>query len=517
MALSDLISIVVSKTNPGITAPGFGIPLYPSYSATWAERTRSYKTLSAVGTDFATTTVEYQMANAAFAQSPSPQSIMFGRCANKPTATWTIGVATVVAAQAYKIRIRNLNVNSTATYTAQVSTTWTLSTAYVVGNVVTNDTGKLYICTVAGTSAGSGGPTGTGLAITDGGVTWNYVGAGSTGVTSNDAIMEGLRLAYNALSITTFTAALSGSSGSKLLVLTSAAAGNWIGIEVYDALVNGVGGLLTLLEGGSDPGVSADLTAIANESGNWYEFNMPFKSNTIALAAATWIEANQRLMLVSSADSVCATHALSGATDTIANIMSAARARTACEFHPRNDEFLDVCIAARFLPIAPGRDNWRAKTLSGPTPVALTATMVTNILAKQAGWYYVMGATGGTGVNIIGGQGTVSDNEYIDVIRGLDWYTINLQVDLVNLEIQNEKIPYTQQGIDKVEGVFRARNEIAITAGVIRNDPPPTYTFPTSLSVATADRAARLLQGVATTFYLAGAINNIAATVQVLT
>lgn len=50
---------------------------------------------------------------------------------------------------------------------------WAPSTAYAVGEYILNS-GKVYVCTVAGTSAGSGGPTGMGTGITDGGVTWDY-------------------------------------------------------------------------------------------------------------------------------------------------------------------------------------------------------------------------------------------------------------------------------------------------------------------------------------------------------
>lgn len=52
---------------------------------------------------------------------------------------------------------------------------WAISTAYAVGDVVQNDGGKVYRCTTAGTSAGSGGPTGTGAAITDNTVVWEFV------------------------------------------------------------------------------------------------------------------------------------------------------------------------------------------------------------------------------------------------------------------------------------------------------------------------------------------------------
>ena len=52
---------------------------------------------------------------------------------------------------------------------------WGSSTLYQAGTYVTNDGGKLYVCTVGGTSAGSGGPTGSGsAAITDNTCTWEY-------------------------------------------------------------------------------------------------------------------------------------------------------------------------------------------------------------------------------------------------------------------------------------------------------------------------------------------------------
>jgi len=53
--------------------------------------------------------------------------------------------------------------------------TWVASKAYVAGDVVINSSNQ-YVAKIGGTSAGSGGPTGTTTAITDGTVTWNYQG-----------------------------------------------------------------------------------------------------------------------------------------------------------------------------------------------------------------------------------------------------------------------------------------------------------------------------------------------------
>jgi hypothetical protein len=58
-----------------------------------------------------------------------------------------------------------------------VGLAWVALTTYVLGDLVTNDTGKLYVCRTAGTAASSGGPTGTSTSISDGSVVWDYVAA----------------------------------------------------------------------------------------------------------------------------------------------------------------------------------------------------------------------------------------------------------------------------------------------------------------------------------------------------
>lgn len=52
---------------------------------------------------------------------------------------------------------------------------WLPSHSYAVGDMVSNDTLKQYLCTAAGISASSGGPTGEGSGISDGAVTWQHI------------------------------------------------------------------------------------------------------------------------------------------------------------------------------------------------------------------------------------------------------------------------------------------------------------------------------------------------------
>lgn len=57
-------------------------------------------------------------------------------------------------------------------------TAWLVAHAYLAGDRVTNAS-RMYVCVIAGTSAGSGGPTTTGTAIVDNTVTWRFLGAGT--------------------------------------------------------------------------------------------------------------------------------------------------------------------------------------------------------------------------------------------------------------------------------------------------------------------------------------------------
>ncbi len=62
--------------------------------------------------------------------------------------------------------------------TITLLTSWVNTHPYIVGDRRTN-AARCYQCTIAGTSAGSGGPATTDAAIVDGSVTWTYLGSGT--------------------------------------------------------------------------------------------------------------------------------------------------------------------------------------------------------------------------------------------------------------------------------------------------------------------------------------------------
>lgn len=107
----------------------------------------------------------------------------FGAASNGTAAANSITSDTNAAATGRPSFARILESDST-TVVAQylAACPWAASTVYAVNDCVVNG-GNQYRCTTGGTSAGSGGPSGTGGSIADNTVVWAYVGQAEITVT----------------------------------------------------------------------------------------------------------------------------------------------------------------------------------------------------------------------------------------------------------------------------------------------------------------------------------------------
>ncbi|MFC0384320.1 hypothetical protein [Muricoccus vinaceus] len=90
---------------------------------------------------------------------------------------------------------------TTAVWDLRAAFAWGASTAYSIGDRVANG-GNQYRATAAGTSAASGGPSGTGASITDGGVTWAYEGVAELVFPGGPSIIQGGTVSVTALTYT---------------------------------------------------------------------------------------------------------------------------------------------------------------------------------------------------------------------------------------------------------------------------------------------------------------------------
>lgn len=124
--LSNHVSLSISVDTVGVARAGFGIPMLISYNASGfgAERLRTYSSLAEVVADFASTTgPEYLWAQAAFSQSPGPETVAIGRGALPPTQKFTL-TPVVQNSHVYSLRVGGDGVTeTTVTYTSDGSAT----------------------------------------------------------------------------------------------------------------------------------------------------------------------------------------------------------------------------------------------------------------------------------------------------------------------------------------------------------------------------------------------------------
>lgn len=437
MPLSDHVSLTISLSTLGLARAGFGVPLVLSYTAAWNERVRVYSDIGSVAADFPSTTgPEYLAAAALFAQSPHPTQVYIGRGALKPTQTYVVGVAAVKNSTPYAIQVDGDGVTSTL------------------------------------------------ASITSGG--------GAT----NDAIVDSLVTALNAVTGKNYTAAATGSSGSHVCTVTANSAGPWFSLSIVDVT------LLSVKQTHADPGIATDLAAIALAQPGWYALYTTHNSSALVLAAAGWIEANGRLYAptVSETDAILTSV---GNGDTLDALHSAARSRTFGSYHHQPAAMFSAAWLGRVLPLDPGSDNWKFKQLSGPVAVPLTDTHRTNLRARKANTYDAIGS-----LNITW-EGTCADGEFIDTIRGRDWVADDMPKSVFAVLVGNDKVPFDDDGIQLIVTAIDASLARAVRKGIAL-DGSVSIVFPKEADVAPADRAARLLQGIKWAFTLAGAIDKVA-------
>lgn len=246
---------------------------------------------------------------------------------------------------------------------------------------------------------------------------------------------------------------------------------------------------------------TAALTAIATEDNDWYGL----LTLTLTLAdqqlAAAWTEANKKLYGIPSAD----VNVVDGTGDIAEYINTQGYDRSFVIYHP--DAALASALApypaaawiGKQFPKNPGSSNWANQTLSGISAVALTGGQLSTIEGKK-GNYYVSVA----GVSITR-LGTVGSGEYIDIIRGVDWLEARIQQLVFTPFIQQEKIPYTNTGVQIVVGQLKAALEEGVTRGLITAD--YTISYPDVANISAAEKAARNLPDITFNATLQGAIN----------
>lgn len=322
-------------------------------------------------------------------------------------------------------------------------------------------------------------------------------GVGAT----NDSIAGAINTAISAACTAAgFTSSVIGAVGSQQVQVLGNAAGNWCSFGLANA---GALPYLKVMQDHADPGIGADLDAILLEDTQWYALLTMFNSSACVQAAATWTQANERLYLAETQDSEVPTVSVGAATD-VAKVLSVAGSeRAPLIYHPIGQEFAAAAWAGRVLPLTPGSEAWKFKTLSGVSAQSYTTTHLTNCRNKRANFYYSIAGRS------ITSEGTTPSTSlpFVDIVRFRDWLRVRLQENLFLLLANADKVSFDDVGITKVLGVIRGVLEEARSNGAIT--PDFTVSVPKAASVNPVDKANRELKNVTFSVTYTGAVHKV--------
>lgn len=501
-----------------------------SHSASWIERARIYEGLTDVAADFAINTPEWRCAGSIFSQTPRPSEIIIGRGANKPTQQYTVGASVAQNADAYQINLTQLGatVTNPITFTSDASATLQeinngLLTALnaIVGKNYTAAFSPLASLTPFTFTANSVNDqctaTAHGLNTGDGPVQVSNSGgalpAGLSAATNywiikidantfefstslaNALLGTQIDLTTNGTGTQTLTPQAGCVSPILPFLVTGNAAGNWFSLEVLDTLS------MTIKQTHADPGIAADLTTIQLQNDSWYVLITLENSKAVVQAAAAYIETQTKLYFPDVNETDALNTVLLAATDTYAALKTSSYLRTAPCYHPSPAAFFAAGWLGRVLPIDPGGDDWKWKTIAGVPTVVTTATQRSNLRARSANTYEAIPGRS------ITWEGTVCSGDFIDNVRGKDWIIDDMSKGVYAAMGQPNKTPDTDNGIAVVENEVRASLKRAAKNGIITAD-SIVVTVPKAAAQSTNDRALRILRDVDWAARLQGAVHS---------
>lgn len=318
----------------------------------------------------------------------------------------------------------------------------------------------------------------------------------SDGTPTDAEWAAGMVAALNAVVGKNYTA----SGAASPITITGNAAGDWFSVEVLDINYQ------KITETHVDPGVAADLTAIQTENSDWYCLLTGYNSKLYSIAAAAWVESNGKIYVADTNDTNSLITAV-GNGDLMDQIKTNAYAATLCTYHPSPAVFMAAALVGRCLPLTPGGETWKFKTLAGVPAYSLTSTQKSNIVARNGNGYETISS-----LNITF-DGKTGDGNFLDVRRGLDYLREDLTKSVFTALAANDKVPYTDAGISIIESEVRGALKRSEVNGIL--DFGSEVIVPLVSSVSAADKTSRTLNNVKFKGKLAGAIHkaNVVGTV----
>lgn len=266
-------------------------------------------------------------------------------------------------------------------------------------------------------------------------------------------------------------------------------------------------------EEGGDADMTATLNAIFAESRDWFGLITAERDVVKQEAAAAWSVVNLRMYATASAVAAIVDTTDGADSTTLAALYKAASNPHVSIFYDdlAVTQYMDAAYLGAILPKIPGSYTGMFKTLVGITPTTLTPTQSTNAHDKFCNTFEELGE-----INVVL-NGWVSSGEYTDITVFIEWIRNRMTENIFSLQINSDKLPYTDQGLNTIDNAMKQILDIGQKNGglspktldeVTKAQTGGYRTFvPLASNIPTNDKLNRVFNLGTFTGWLAGAIH----------
>jgi hypothetical protein len=246
---------------------------------------------------------------------------------------------------------------------------------------------------------------------------------------------------------------------------------------------------------------AAALDAIVLYDNAWYGVILCERTPADVAAVAAWTETQDKIFVTASAVANVVDVAKAADTATIAyTLQNAGYLRTKLMYHDdAGTTYPEATFLADLLGREPGSYQMEYKSLPGVDKMTLTPTQQANARAKNVLIYQDIGGFGLTLYSKVAG------GEWIDVIVFRDWLKSRIETRQFALQLNNQRVPYNNDGISQVESELRGA---LVEGSTSPHDGLDSFTITTvdAADVDAATRGTRIFSGISFTGKLKNAI-----------
>jgi hypothetical protein len=306
-----------------------------------------------------------------------------------------------------------------------------------------------------------------------------------------------------AFNVASGSSLLSASYDDNTVTVKAKTAGNYFSVYVDDP------SYCYAVETQTNSTLTAELNAIQAYDKDFYGCAMATHALTELEDFAAFAEANDKLALLTTIDTLCLTSATT--TNPMYVLKGLGYNCSAVVYNSKGlAQQAGAAVVGRFLAAGAGQIDMDSKTLVGVTAEDISETAYAYIMANYGNVYVNI-----EGVDVFKeGRLAGGDRMWLDIARDLSFFESNLKVDFFNVNKLAQKVPFTEKGIALYIGKLRSRiNKSLINPstglGIINGDMPISITWTPVADASTSDKANRIFRTIDYSFTLGGGVHKV--------